>query len=67
MQDSISVAKDAAVAARDQVELSRHALINVQRAMIVATKTHAVAGIKGSTGEVIDWKRNSGKCWKYAN
>ena len=55
MQDSILVAKDAATAAKDQVELSRRALINVQRAMIVATKTHAMVGIKGSTGEVIDW------------
>jgi hypothetical protein len=55
MKASITAAKDAASAARDQVELSRHALISVERAMVFLSKTHCMADVKRSTGQVIDW------------
>ena len=55
MKASIAVAKDAAAAARDQVRLSCHAMESTERAMVFHSKTHAMAGIKGSTNEVIDW------------
>ena len=55
MKHSIAVAKDAATAAKEQVQLSRNALINTERAIVFHSKTHAMAGIKGSTNEVIDW------------
>ncbi len=50
-----TTARTAADAATAQVRLSKDALINTERAFIFVSKIHAMAGLKGSTGEVIDW------------
>ena len=55
IKDLVAIANDAATAAKNQVALSRQALISVERALIFHSKTHCMAGIKGSTNEVIDW------------
>jgi hypothetical protein len=48
-------AKDAANAAIKQVELSRQALMETERAFVFVSKMHAIAGFSASKQKVIDW------------
>lgn len=54
-KDAADSAKDAALAANNQVKLSRRALEMVERPLVFPSKTYAMAGVKQSTNEVIDW------------
>jgi hypothetical protein len=55
MQASVAVARDAARASRDQVELSRNAMVTTERAFIFCERIESRWNAKKDTEEITDW------------